>query len=252
MHLFDVVAVVPPQIHLDAGLSALQLLIRWIHVLAGIVWVGFLYFFFLVGAPVSRQTAPAERAFLVTRLMPRALWLFRWSSVVTVFFGIWYWMYTVSADARNAEASGGPAIGTFFGLWTLAFAIEMGLLMSPSKLLKTPAVFGSIVAIVIVLTSWFYVSLNQHGWESNRLLAIGIGGGMGWFMMLNVWGIFWRMQKKIIRWTKDNPSDAAMPPEITKAAELAALTARVNFYLSFPMLLFMVIAPHYRMFMNIE
>jgi hypothetical protein len=31
--------------------------------------------------------------------------------------------------------------------------------------------------------------MNEHGWESNRLLSIGIGGGLGWIMMLNVWGI---------------------------------------------------------------
>ena len=48
----------------------------------------------------------------------------------------------------------------------------------------------------------FFLALNQNGWESNRTLAIGIGGGLGWFMMLNVWGIVWRMQKKIIRWKR--------------------------------------------------
>ena len=45
-------------------------------------------------------------------------------------------MMIVSADAHNAQTSGGRAIGTFFGLWTIAFVIEMGLLMSPAKALK--------------------------------------------------------------------------------------------------------------------
>ena len=58
------------------------------------------------------------------------------------------------------------------------------------------------MAIVLVAAAYLFLSLNEQGWESNRVLAIGIGGGLGWFMMLNVWGIVWRMQKKIIRWNE--------------------------------------------------
>ena len=86
--------------------------------------------------------------------------------------------------------------GSFFVIWTLAFAVEMGVLMSPADALKSGPVLGGIVAIVMLAAAWVFVSMNQHGWESNRALAIGIGGGLGWFMMLNVWGIIWRMQKK--------------------------------------------------------
>ena len=81
----------------------------------------------------------------------------------------------------------------------------MGLLMSPAEALKKKPVFGTLIAIVVVAAAWLYLALNAHGWESNRLLAIGIGGGLGWFMLLNVWGIVWRMQKKIIRWTEATP-----------------------------------------------
>ena len=43
---------------------------------------------------------------VVPLLMPRALWWFRWSSVVTVVAGIWYWMMIVGADARNMSGDG--------------------------------------------------------------------------------------------------------------------------------------------------
>jgi uncharacterized membrane protein len=181
--------------------------------------------------------------------MPRALWWFRWSSVVTVLAGIWYWMMIVSADAHNAQASGGRAIGTFFGIWTLAFTVEMALLMSPVEALKKGAVFGTVMALIVTASAWLYLALNAHGWESNRLLAIGIGGGLGWFMLLNVWGIVWRMQKKIIRWTAESAaSGTPMPAEAQKLARLAQLAARTNFILSFPMLLMMAIASHYPIF----
>src|SRR5262245_19002309 len=200
----------------------MQLVLRWIHFLAGITWVGLLYFFNLVNAPVLKEADAATRSKIVILLMPRALWWFRWSSVVTVLAGIWYWMMIVGADARNAQTSGGRAIGTFFGLWTIAFIIEMGLLMSPAEALKKGPIFGTIMAVVIAAAAWLYLSFNAHGWESNRLLAIGIGGGIGWFMLLNVWGIVWRMQKKIIRWTQESAANnTSMPPEAAKLANLA-------------------------------
>jgi uncharacterized membrane protein len=109
-------------------------------------------------------------------------------------------------------------------------------------------VLGGIVAIAVLAASYLFLGMNQHGWESNRALAIGIGGGLGWFMMLNVWGIIWRMQKKIIRWTEAAAQGTAMPAEAAKVARLAFLTSRVNFWLSFPMLVFMGAASHYIMF----
>src|SRR6266481_506315 len=119
-----------PRIAFPDGFTPhLQLLLRWIHFVAGISWVGLLYFFNLVNTPFLNEIDASTRSKVVPLLMPRALWWFRWASVVTVFAGIWYWMMIVSADAHNAQSSGGAAIGTFFGLWTVAFAIEMGLLM---------------------------------------------------------------------------------------------------------------------------
>ena len=250
MHCLASVLLNSPQIVLPEGSTPhLQLMLRWIHFAGGITWVGLLYFFVLVNAKFLPALDAPTRMKVVPLLMPRVLWWFRWSSVVTVLAGIWYWMMIVGTDARNAQASGGHAIGTFFGIWTLAFAIEMGLLMSPAEILKKGAVFGTVVGLVVVASAWLYLSLNAHGWESNRLLAIGIGGGLGWFMLLNVWGIVWRMQKKIIRWTEASAANGTpMPPEAQNLARLAQLAARTNFVLSFPMLLMMAVASHYPVF----
>jgi uncharacterized membrane protein len=90
---------------------------------------------------------------------------------------------------------------------------------------------------------------NDHGWESNRLLAIGIGGGFGWMMMLNVWGVIWRGQKRIIQWTAENAkSGTPMSDKAGYLARQAFLCSRANFYLSFPMLFLMGASSHYPMF----
>jgi uncharacterized membrane protein len=250
MHLLALMLLKSPQIIFPEGSTPhIQLILRWIHFAAGITWVGLLYFFVLVNAKFLPALDPATRMKVVPLLMPRALWWFRWSSVVTVLAGIGYWMMIVSTDAHNAQASGGGAIGTFFGLWTVAFVIEMGLLMSPAEALKKGAVFGTTMALVVIAAAWLYLALNAHGWESNRLLAIGIGGGLGWFMLLNVWGIVWRLQIKLIRWTAESAANGTpMPPEAAKLARLAQLAAQTNFVLSFPMLLMMAVASHYPIF----
>jgi uncharacterized membrane protein len=245
---------VAPQVDFPGGEQAALIVLRWIHLMAGTTWVGLLYFFTLVNTPFLQELDAKQRSVVVPKLMPRALWWFRWSSVVTVLVGIAYWNHIVATDARNAIAMGqtasvGGMVGSFFVIWTLAFAIEMGVLMAPVEVLRKGPVLGIIVAIAVIAASYVFLGLNQQGWESNRALAIGIGGGLGWFMMLNVWGVIWRMQKKMIRWTEENATQGtAMPPEAAKVARLSLLCSRVNFWLSFPMLFFMGAASHYIMF----
>ncbi len=253
MHALLAAMIAPPQIEFPGGGQTVLILLRWVHLIAGITWVGLLYFFNLVNVPFQRELDAPTKMAVVPNLMPKALWWFRWSSVVTVLAGIAYWMHIVGTDVRNAiaggeQASGGALIGGFFVIWTLAFAIEMGVLMSPADGLKKGPVLGAIVAIVVVAASCLFLGMNQHGWESNRALAIGIGGGLGWFMMMNVWGIIWRMQKKMIRWTEAAAKGTPMPAEAAKLARLSLVTSRVNFWLSFPMLFFMGAASHYIMF----
>jgi uncharacterized membrane protein len=102
---------------------------------------------------------------------------------------------------------------------------------------------------VVVAAAWLFLSINDHGWESNRLLSIGIGGGIGWVMMLNVWGVIWRIQKRLIAWTKDNAENGTPIPEQAKRmARMVFLTSRANAYLSIPLLFFMGAASHYPMF----
>ncbi len=247
-----VILLSPASLEFPGGSQLALMLLRWVHITAGIVWVGLLYFFNLVNFPFLKELDPKTRAVVVPNLMPKALWWFRWSSVVTVLVGIAWWMHIVATDVRNAVANGQPASSgmisaSFFLIWTVAFAIEMGVLMSPAEALKKGPVLGVIIAIVVVGASYLFLSLNQQGWESARALSIGIGGGLGWFMMLNVWGIIWRMQKKIIRWNIAAAQGEAMPAEAAKVARLAFLTSRVNFWLSFPMLFFMGAASHYLM-----
>jgi len=110
-------------------------------------------------------------------------------------------------------------------------------------------VLGILYAIIVAHSAHLFLHLNSHGWESNRLLSIGIGGGIGWIMMFNVWGIIWRIQKRLIAWTKANAENGTpLPEQSARMARMSLLASRTNFYLSFPLLFFMAAASHYPMF----
>ncbi len=232
----------------DASTNILML-VRWIHFLAGVTWLGLLYFFNLVNGPFMKELDGATKNKVFPGLMSRALLWFRIAAVITVLAGLAYWGQIVSTDAHNAGATSGIAMGSFFGIWTVVWA----LMYLPLKIGKGPFDNGYILAVlyavILVAASWVFLALNHHGWESNRMLAIGIGGGIGWVMMLNVWGVIWRIQKRIILWTKDSAASGKPMPEQAKAmARMAFLTSRASAYMSIALLFFMGAASHYPMF----
>ena len=71
--------------------------LRWIHFVAGITWIGLLYWFNLVNVPFMKALDPAARPMVIPTLLPRALAWFRWSAVVTVLagllliYGLYWW-----------------------------------------------------------------------------------------------------------------------------------------------------------------
>jgi uncharacterized membrane protein len=227
----------------------LLMLFRWIHLVAGITWIGLLYFFNLVNVPFMKQLDAATKGKVVPNLMPRALWWFRMAAVITVLAGLAYWGKIVSTDARNGGASSGVAMGSFFLIWTITWAVMYVCLIPGKGALDKGTVLAVIYTVILLIAACLFLRSNNHGWESNRLLAIGVGGGFGWMMMLNVWGVIWRAQKKIIAWTADNAANGtAMPDKAKYLARQAFLSSRTNFYLSFPMLFLMGAASHYPMF----
>src|SRR5436190_6584195 len=63
---------------------------RWLHVLAGITWIGLLYYFNLVQVPAFAQYGDEGRArnIALDKVARRALWWFRWAAVATLVLGL--------------------------------------------------------------------------------------------------------------------------------------------------------------------
>lgn len=248
--LYFAASLFSPSIHIPTDFNSNFLMImRWIHFLAGIAWIGLLYFFNLVNVPFQKELDAATKGKVVPLLMPRALFWFRHASVATVLAGLAYWGNVVGTDARNGGGSAGKVMLSFFVIWTIVWAILYAVLIPGKGALDKGPVIGIIYAIVVIVAAWIFLSINDQGWQSNRLLSIGIGGGIGWVMMLNVWGVIWRIQKRLIAWTKENAEKGTPVPEQAKRmARMAFLTSRANAYLSIPLLFFMGAASHYPLF----
>lgn len=65
-----------------------QFFFRWLHVIAGITWIGHLYFFNWVNGPLQAVLDDAGKKAVNPKLMPRALWWFRWGAMITFLSGL--------------------------------------------------------------------------------------------------------------------------------------------------------------------
>jgi uncharacterized membrane protein len=223
------------------GKEALALILRWFHFLAGITWIGLLYFFNLINVPFMKQVDAGMKPKVFQYMTLPTLQWFRWSALVTVFLGFWYWaeMY-VGPDADRMGVSSGSTIGLFLLIWIVAWGILYFVIS------KGPSgyVLGAITAVVAIVGAWLFLNYTPVGQDDNHVLSIGVGGGFGIIMLFNVWGIIWPNQKKIIKGT----IAGTPPPNAAVLARQAFLASRTNFFLSVPLLFFMATSYHYVIF----
>jgi len=94
---------------------------RWIHILAGVTWIGLLYYFNFVQGEWFKETDGSSKTAAVQKLVPRALWWFRWSAMFTFLAGT---LILISKGMRGWEiylSSYGILILTGSALGTLMF-----------------------------------------------------------------------------------------------------------------------------------
>ena len=66
----------------------LQFFLRWLHIYFGVIWIGLLYYFNFVHGAFMKEAEAAAKPSVVTKLLPRALWWFRWAALWTMVTGI--------------------------------------------------------------------------------------------------------------------------------------------------------------------
>jgi uncharacterized membrane protein len=102
----------------------LSSLVIWIHVMAGVTWIGLLYYFNFVQVPALAEAAKDEGgpggAGITKYVAPRALWWFRWGAALTWLSGATYlhlqgWLVNALTLGLNGSGAAGLWIG--IGAW---------------------------------------------------------------------------------------------------------------------------------------
>lgn len=76
-------------------------LLRWLHFFFGILWIGHLYYFNFTQGPFFAETDASTKSGAIQKLVPRALWWFRWGAMYTIVTG---WVYLMAKGHRDGLA----------------------------------------------------------------------------------------------------------------------------------------------------
>jgi len=101
-------------------------LLRWFHFLAGITWIGLLYYFNFVQTPFfATAEAPVRSGIVGGGLLSRALWWFRWGAMITFITG---WLIIIHRMTGSAGTGFWPFFDSSYG-WAIITGGLLGSLM---------------------------------------------------------------------------------------------------------------------------
>ena len=99
-----------------------RFLLRWLHVISGVMWIGLLWYFNFVSTPTMPKIPAELKPALGKFITPAALFWFRWSAMATLVFGVTlailndYFVQVITIDA--SEGFSNPAyVNMGIGVW---------------------------------------------------------------------------------------------------------------------------------------
>jgi len=211
-----------------------ELGIRWIHIVAGVVWIGLLYFFNFVNANFAPTMDGDTKKKVVPQLMPRALFFFRWGAAWTwvtgllLLFMIYYNNRRGNLLDEQTQVAAMSWLPAFLGLFVGFLIYDL--------LFKALAKQHSVaVALWALVTIGYAAALLEVFGFSPRAMYIHVGAFFGTTMAANVWMRIWPAQRRIITAVKEGRAPDAADPA------LAGLRSKHNTYMSVPLLLMMLV-----------
>jgi uncharacterized membrane protein len=112
--------------------NALAFLFRWIHLLAGVAWIGLLWYFNFVQGEYFKEAEASSKSDAIRKLVPRALWWFRWGAMFTFLSGL------AMLGAKHLTGYGilvGSTLGTlmFLNVWLIIWPNQKIVIASAEK-----------------------------------------------------------------------------------------------------------------------
>jgi len=234
----------------------LNLIVRWVHVFAGIMWVGTTYYFTWLDARLTeeekaaRATAGPAQIWIVhsggfyvveKRKVPdelsRKLHWFRWEAGTTWLSGfallviIYYLGGGALIDQDVMDLSLGSAVAIGIGVLIVGWLVYDLMMLSP--LGRNEKAFAGVAYVLLVATTYGLTRVF-----SGRAAYIHVGAILGTIMAANVWMRILPAQRKMIEAIK-----AGNKPDEALAAQ-AKLRSKQNTFMAVP-LVFIMISNHF-------
>ena len=234
----------------------LNLILRWTHVFAGIMWVGTTYYFTWLDARLTEEEKAAVNTgnaaqvwmvhsggfYVVERrkvpdLVSRTLHWFKWEAGTTWLSGfallivVYYLGGGALIDHDVRDISLGAAVGIGIAVIVVGWLAYDLLMLSPlgrNELLFAVIAYALIVGLAFSLTQVF----------SGRAAYIHVGATLGTIMAANVWMRILPAQKKMIAALKEGRK-----PDERLAAQ-AKLRSKQNTFMAVPVV-FIMISNHF-------
>ena len=213
---------------------------KWLHIIAGITWIGLLYFFNFINGHVAATMDGDTKKKVVPELIPRTLYWFRWGAAWTWITGIVllyviYWAGgLMPSDFTSYEDD--PANMYIHIMLAVTFlAVFLYDYIYKSKLASNVRL---VTIISFILISVYVYTMKHCAGFEYRTFNIHLGAMFGTMMAFNVWFRIWPAQQKIITAIKNGEA-----PDGNLVA-LAGLRSKHNTYMSVP-LIWTMIAEHH-------
>lgn len=231
----------------------LNLAVRWIHVIAAIMWIGSSLFFNWLDARIEKNERTkekgiegelwmvhsggfydVEKTLVAPKVMPKHLHWFKWEAMFTMLSG-WLLLDIVffqggaatlvdpNVSSLSPRAAIALVVGILIGSW---FVYD---LFWRSPLTKNVYV-GAVVTYGLVLGVLFFLSRELSG----RAAFLVTGGMMGTWMATNVWVHIIPAQKGLVKAV----TEGTRPDE--RLAKHAKTRSRHNNYMTYPVVLIML------------
>lgn len=240
------------------GVEWLELAVRWIHVIAGIAWIGTSFYFIRLNAVLAPAEPPAEGVegeawevhgggfYRVAKYrvapgeLPRELHWFKWEAYATWLSGaaLLVLVYYLGADAFLLDpgiAGIGPGAGIAIGTGSILAAWLLYEALCRTPLVERPGLFAALGLTLGTAGAW---ALSQG--LSGRAAYMHVGAAVGTIMAANVFLVIIPAHRNLVAAVA-----AGREPDVSRGRSAARRSLHNN-YLTLPVV-FAMISNHYPM-----